>query len=137
MFRSGVSAVWGRLHDKRYGGSISRLVGLEAMSLTLLPVRKTREVHRPYAILAVLQVLDVATTGWILHHFAGAEEANPLVDSLFSGVGLFAGLGILLAFKLAVVYTFWACQTGPKIALTIYSIVIINNALALFLWLVS
>lgn len=107
------------------------------MAITLLPVLQSREVSRPYAILAALQVLDVALTGWILYHFTGATEGNPLVDFIFNGAGLFIGLGILLALKLGVVYLLWICQTGPRIAIALYTIVVMNNALALFLWAIS
>ena len=105
------------------------------MSITLLPVLQPRLIHKPYIILAALQLLDVALTGWILHHFATASEGNPLVRQLLSTTGLYAGLMIILALKVGVVYTFWVCQTRPKIALTVYSLVVVNNLLALFLWL--
>lgn len=107
------------------------------MAFTVFPVPKPREIHRPYLVLAALQVLDVLTTGWILHHFAGATEGNPIVDFIFNGAGLFVGLGILLAFKLGTVYLLWTCQTGPKIATAIYSLVVANNVLALLLWLLT
>lgn len=104
------------------------------MSLTILPVRKPREVHRPYAIFAALQVLDVATTGFILTHWPIRSEGNPLVAALFEGAGLSAGLALVLAFKLAVVYLLWTCQTKIRVLSAIYSLVIVNNLLFLFLY---
>ena len=110
---------------------------MSASTITLLPVAKPRIVHRPYIFLAILQVLDVATTGWILHHFSTAAEGNPVVAALLSTAGLAAGLGILLALKLAVVWLLWNCQTGTKIANAIYGAVIVNNLLFLFMWATS
>lgn len=106
------------------------------MATTLLPVSADRrEVHQPYIALAILQVIDVVTTGFILHHWAIRAEGNPVVARLFDDVGLEVGLASVLAFKLAVVYTFWICQTGARIAVAIYSLVVFNNLLFLFLWL--
>jgi hypothetical protein len=107
------------------------------MTLTLLPVRKERLVHRPYIILAALQVLDVVTTWLILHNWSVRAEGNPIVASLLDGAGLTLGLGLVLVFKLAVVYLFWSCQSGAKIATAIYSMVVFNNLLFLILWLTS
>lgn len=107
------------------------------MALTILPVFKERVSTTPYAILAVLQILDVMTTGWILHHFSSAAEGNPIVAALFNTTGLYVGLTALLAFKLGMVYLLWSCQTGTKIANSIYLFVITNNILFLFLWATS
>lgn len=107
------------------------------MTLTLLPVPKPRLVHKPYAILAALQFVDVATTWWILHFWSTRSEGNPFIAYLLNGVGLPIGMLIILAFKLGMVYLLWICQTGTKIALSIYSLVVINNLLFLVLWLIS
>lgn len=106
-------------------------------TITLLPVTKPRVAHSPYIALAVLQVLDVVTTGWILYHFSSAAEGNPLVAAIFATSGLAPGLCLLLALKLGMVSILWACQTGTKIANFIYSAVILNNLLFLLLWATS
>lgn len=105
------------------------------MSLTILPVPKPRTAHQPYAALAALQVADVVTTGYILHHFTVAAEANPLVAAILTTTTLSVGLTVLLVFKLAVVGLLWYCQSAPKIALAVYMAVIVNNILALALYL--
>lgn len=107
------------------------------MPITFLPVAKPREIHKPYIILAVLQFLDVASTWWILHYWSERAEGNPVVAAILNSVGLPIGMIIMLAFKMAMVYLLWTCQTGTKIALTLYVIVIFNNALYLLLWLLS
>lgn len=106
-------------------------------AITLLPVAKPRVIHKPYIFLAALQALDVATTGWILHHFSSAAEGNPIVAAFFNTAGLGIGLGLLLALKLGVVGLLWNCQTGTKIANAIYGAVILNNLLFLLLWATS
>jgi hypothetical protein len=108
------------------------------MDITLLPTRaplSERISHRPYLILAALQLADVATTGWLLSRIAGTAEANPIVAAIFSTTGLTVGLAILLALKLAVVYAMWTFQTKMRIATAIYSAVVFNNLLILFGWL--
>lgn len=107
------------------------------MNLTLLPVRKERVEHLRYAILAVLQVLDVALTGFILASWTERAEANPITAFIFNGLGLRVGLLVVLAFKLAAVYIFWSSQTKTKLANTIYSLVLFNNLLFLILWLLQ
>jgi len=107
------------------------------MAVTLLPVRKERSVHRSYVILALLQLLDVATTWFILHNWSVRAEGNPVAAWLLDGAGLNAGLLILLAFKLGAVYLFWSCQTGTKIANSLYGLVVTNNLLFLILWLIG
>jgi hypothetical protein len=93
-------------------------------------------VHKPYAILAGLQLLDVGSTAWVLHHFEGAAERNPVTSALFTGFGLDLGLLLLLLLKVGVVALFWDCQTKVRLATAIYGLVIFNNALfgALYLW---
>jgi hypothetical protein len=106
-------------------------------TITLLPVVKPRIVYKPHVFLAVLQVLDVLTTGWILHNFSSAAEGNPIVAAIFISTGLAVGLCLLLALKLGAVWLLWVCQTGVKIASTIYGAVILNNLLFLLLWATS
>lgn len=101
----------------------------------LIPQRKQRTSHRPYIVLALLQLFDVATTGWVLSRITGSAEANPIVASIFHSTGLAVGLGILLALKLAVVYALWTFQTPMKLATAIYTAVVVNNLLILFGWL--
>lgn len=107
------------------------------MTLTILPVRQKRTIHKPYIFLAILQVLDVATTGWILHHWSVRAEGNPIAAHILTGLGLGLGLALLLAFKLAVVALFWSCQTKTRIATAIYTAVVLNNLLYLILWIAS
>lgn len=106
-------------------------------TFTLLPTRVERVRHRPYLILAALQVLDVATTGWLLSRISGTAEANPIVATIFSTTGLTVGLMILLALKLGVVYATWTFQTPMKLATALYTAVVTNNALILFGWLAT
>lgn len=107
------------------------------MSVTVLPVVlppvERRHVRR-YAILGGLQVLDVLITGFILHAWSERAEGNPFAKFLLETAGLWVGLSILLAFKLSVVYLWYACQTGVKIANTIYSLVLANNIIFLAGW---
>lgn len=102
------------------------------MTVTVLPVRQPRLIHKPYLALAGLQVADVITTGIILSFWGDSHsEGNPLVNTLFQWNGLMIGLMILLAFKLAVVALFWDCQTRVRLASAIYGLVIVNNVLLL------
>lgn len=107
------------------------------MSLTVLPVFKTKTVHKPYIVLAVFQLIDVASTWIILNYWSVRAEGNPIVAGLLNSVGLTIGMVVLLVFKMSVVYLLWASQTGTKIALTLYAAVILNNLLFIVLWLVS
>ena len=107
------------------------------MAITLLPVPCPRVVHRPYMWLAALQIADVVTTWWILHSWAVRAEGNPFIAWMLNTVGLPAGMIILLVFKLGMVYLLWTCQTGTKIALSVYTVVIFNNLLFLVLWINS
>lgn len=103
------------------------------MTITLLPVPAQRLSHRPYMVLAGLQVADVFLTGLILTLFTAASEGNPIAR-WFTDHGLF-GLAVLLVFKLGVVGLFWWCQTKVRIASGIYGIVVVNNLLVLVLLL--
>ena len=105
--------------------------------ITLFPVLKPGGSRRPYVVLAVLQVLDVLTTGLVLAYFEGSSEGNPLVASLFSNLGLALGLLVLLVAKLAAVYLFWRCQTGVRLSKAIYGLVVFNNLLFMVLWMVN
>jgi hypothetical protein len=108
------------------------------MPITLMPtIPKVRTSHIPYIVLAVMQLLDVLTTGWILHNWSIRAEGNPVVAAIFGGLGLPLGLTLLLALKLGVVYILWICQSGAKIALTLYTMVLVNNGLFLVSWLLS
>lgn len=107
------------------------------MAFTVLPVPQPRLIHKPYLRLAALQFVDVATTWWILHFWSVRGEGNPLIASLLNGVGLPIGMLTILALKLGVVYLLWICQTGTRIASAVYSLVVLNNLLFLFLWLIS
>lgn len=107
------------------------------MTITILPVPKPRLVHKPYAWLAALQVVDVATTWVVLHFWSTRSEGNPFIAGILNNVGLPIGMMIILAFKLGMVYLLWSCQTGTRIALSIYSLVVVNNILFLVLWLLS
>lgn len=104
------------------------------MPLTLLPVPQPRVRHWPYVALGTLQLLDVATTYVILAHWSQRAEGNPIA-AFFIDYHLVGGLGLLLVLKLLVVAIFWSCQTPVRIAAVIYSAVILNNSLFLFLWL--
>lgn len=99
---------------------------------SVLPRRSVRTVHRPYAILAGLQFLDVLTTGIILAVFVGAgREGNPFVSTIFNHAGLLIGLAIILTLKLGAVGVLYWAQFPAKIPNAIYSLVIFNNALIL------
>lgn len=100
---------------------------------SIWPKRAPRLVHKPYILLAVLEVLDVLTTGIILNIYVGVREGNPLVATLFHHTGLLIGLGILLVAKLAAVALFWDTQFPVKIANAIYGLVVFNNLLILVL----
>lgn len=104
-------------------------------NITLFPAPKPRTEHRSYVLLAVLQLVDVVTTGTILYHHTSAQEANPIVDTIFSTAGLGTGLVVLLALKLMMVYTLWTCQTNVRWGNAIYAVVAGNNILFLALWL--
>lgn len=90
-----------------------------------------------YKILGALQVLDVATTWFILHNWGERAEGNPVVAWIIGTFGLSGAMLLLLGFKLAVVYSLFAKQTGVKLISAVYSLVIINNLLFLFLWFSS
>lgn len=106
------------------------------MSLTLLPeFAPSIERTRPYLILALLQVLDVTTTWVILAHWSQRAEGNPVAAAVLGSLGLTLGLIVLLVFKLSVVWLFWRCQTGVRLASAIYGLVITNNLVFLALWL--
>lgn len=104
------------------------------MTVTLLPVRAERTRHRPYALLAGLQIADVALTGWILHHWTARAEGNPVAAFMLDRAGLWVGLALLLVAKLAVVWVFYDCQTRVRLALALYTAVLVNNTLFLLLW---
>lgn len=107
------------------------------MATTLLPVfidTAERTKRKPYFMLAGLQVLDVLLTGFILHSWSERAEGNPLARIILETWGLYGGLMVLLTFKLAVVWMFYTCQTGVKIAASLYSLVLANNILFLALW---
>jgi hypothetical protein len=89
---------------------------------------------RRYWFLGSLQVLDVALTGFILHSWSERAEGNPVARFIMETTGLWVGLAILLAFKLSVVYLWYACQTGIKIASAVYSLVLVNNLIFLGAW---
>lgn len=105
------------------------------MTLTILPTPKPRIRHRPYVLLGSLQVIDVFTTGVLLALFTAAAEGNPIAR-WFTDHGI-PGLAVLLAFKLGVVTLTWWCQTGVAVMSGIYSLVIVNNTLALALLLAA
>lgn len=107
------------------------------MTVTLLPVRQMRTNHRPYLLLAALQVLDVITTWIVLNYWSVRSEGNPLAASILGSLGLSLGLGVILVFKLAVVALFWDCQTRVRLASAVYGLVVLNNFLFLLLWLVN
>lgn len=104
------------------------------MTATVLP-RVLPAEHRvsrtPYLVLAVLQVLDVLTTGWILARIGNVHEGNPVVRTLLDGAGLYAGLAALLLAKVLVVGVLYVCQTRVRLAQAVYGAVIVNNLLAL------
>lgn len=107
------------------------------MTTTVLPVilpPAQRVKVRRYVILAALQVLDVTLTGFILHAWSERAEGNPIAKFILESGGLIGGLAVLLAFKLAVVWLFYACQTGVKIASTLYTLVLCNNLIFLGGW---
>lgn len=106
------------------------------MSVTVLPrISEARVAVTRYYMLALLQILDVATTWYILTSWSKSAERNPLIKSIIDTVGIDRGLFIILLFKLGVVALFYYCQTGVKLASAIYSLVIINNVLFLALYL--
>lgn len=101
---------------------------------SVLPRRAKRTVHKPYVVLALLQVLDVLTTGIILGVYVGAgREGNPLVSTIFEHAGLIVGLAIILALKLGAIGVLYWTQFPAKIPNAIYGLVIFNNALILLL----
>lgn len=105
------------------------------MTVTVLPrISEARTAVTRYYLLALLQVLDVATTWYILTKWSERAEGNPLVRSILETVGITRGLFVVLLFKLGVVALFYYCQTGVKLASAIYSLVIVNNALFLALY---
>lgn len=107
------------------------------MTVTVLPVvlpPAQRVQVRRYGFLAALQVLDVALTGFILNAWSDRAEGNPVARFILESAGLWVGLAVLLAFKLAVVYLWYICQTSVRIASVIYSLVLVNNLIFLGGW---
>lgn len=92
---------------------------------------------RPYQLLAGLQFLDVATTWFILIHWTERVEGNPIAAALLGWVGIDLGCLILLAFKLGLVYAVYRKQLGVKLVSALYTAVVLNNLLFLYLWLVA
>lgn len=107
------------------------------MTITVLPVRKERVRHRPYLLLALFQVADVLTTGFILNAWTARAEGNPIAAFILHHRGLLPGLTLLLALKLAMVWVFYVCQTGVRLASALYSLVIANNLLFILLWFMN
>jgi hypothetical protein len=95
-----------------------------------------RELPR-YVMLAVLQVLDVATTWTILANVGHRAEGNPIVAGLIEHGGLVVAMLTLLAVKLAVVRVLYEKQTGVKLMSAVYGLVLVNNFLFLGLWLLG
>lgn len=90
-----------------------------------------------YRLLAALQFFDVATTWWILNYWEVRAEGNPLVAEAIRYSGLPLAMVALLVIKLSVVYVLWEKQTGVKLMSAVYTLVVANNVLFLFLWLVA
>lgn len=111
------------------------MTGSRVISIPLLPPTATDREYRTYALLAALQVLDVATTWTILNVWTTRAEANPVVATLIESSGLAAAMACLLIVKLAVVWVLWEKQTGVKLMSALYGLVLVNNALFLGLWL--
>ncbi len=107
---------------------------MERTPFTLLPQTRERTVHRPYLLLAGLQFADVALTWFILASWSERAEGNPLAAWLLDGVGLEAGLLLLLSFKLAAVGLFYATQFPVRLAAAVYGLVVLNNVLFLAAW---
>lgn len=106
------------------------------MTVTVLPrISEARVAVHRYYLLALLQVLDVATTWYILTSWSESAERNPLIRNIIETVGIDRGLFVILLFKLGVVALFYYCQTGVKLASAIYTLVIVNNVLFLALYL--
>lgn len=82
-------------------------------------------------MLGTLQLLDVMLTGTLLALFTQANEGNP-VARFFTDLGV-AGLLFLVVFKVGAVALCWWCQTGVRMASAVYSLVVVNNLLALLL----
>lgn len=101
------------------------------MSVTLLPQPAERIETDRYVTLGMLQVFDVATTAVILAVFVQAVEGNPLAKWVLDHgtVGLLAMLG----FKLGAVAFAWWCQTPVRLVAAIYTLVIVNNLVVLYL----
>lgn len=89
---------------------------------------------RPYQLLAGLQVLDVATTWIILSHWTERAEGNPIVAFFFEHVGINVGCLLILVFKFVLVYLTYRKQTGVKLISAVYTAIILNNLLFLYLW---
>lgn len=108
-------------------------------TVTVLPkLADNPTVIKPYLWLAGLQVLDVLTTWVVLNFWSQHAEGNPVAAMVLNSFGLTVGLLIMLVFKLSVVWLFWRCQTGVKLASGIYSLVVANNLLFLGvgLWMI-
>lgn len=90
-----------------------------------------------YQLLALLQVLDVATTWTILANWGARAEGNPIVATFIDSAGLSLAMVALLVTKLAVVWVLYEKQTGVKLMSAVYSLVIANNVLFLALWLLG
>ena len=86
-----------------------------------------------YRSLALLQVLDVATTWFILSQFSGKGEGNPIIAHLISGAGLTVTMLAVLTLKLAVVRVLYEKDTKVNLISAVYGAVIVNNLLALAL----
>lgn len=106
------------------------------LTATTTPREERTSIWR-YRLLATLQFFDVATTWWILNYWETRAEGNPIVAEAIHLSGLPLAMVALLVFKLSVVYVLWEKQTGVKLMSAIYTLVVVNNLLFLFLWLVA
>lgn len=93
--------------------------------------RAQRTKSRLYIYLALLQLLDICTTAFLLHHYTNAAEGNPIAKFVIDAGWI--GFPVLSALKFFAVYWLWATQGGVKIVSSIYSLVIANNLLFVIL----
>jgi len=106
-------------------------------AITISPsTRDTVRVHG-YVILAVMQIMDVLTTWFILSRWGERAEGNPVVAWVIGNVSLGPAMVMLLAIKLTVVWALFRKQTGVRLISALYGLVLVNNLLFLVLWLAN
>ena len=120
-----------RMVDAMTGG---RRVSVEMADLAgRIASRDLVERDARYALLILLQALDIATTTLVLSW--GGTEQNPLAEMLTSAGP--SGLIALLLFKLLLVWRMYERGVQVRLVTAIYGVVVTNNLFFVALYLTS